>query len=80
MALLGDSTLVLTIYSQNESLVLAHKDITDDINVYSKTPTPIQTTLRWNGDLEELSLRVKFSAGQSKGWSSLKLACEYKLS
>lgn len=80
MALLGKSTLVLTIYSQNESLVLAHKDITDQINVYSKTPTTIQTTLRWNGGLEELSLRVKFSARQSKGWSSLKLACEYKLS
>lgn len=79
ISLLGNSTVVLTIYTQNESVILDFDTIKDKIRVLSKTPSPIQTTLLWNRDKEELTLRVKFSANQSKGWSSLKLACDYKV-
>ncbi|MCG7335272.1 hypothetical protein MHZ95_08285 [Sporosarcina sp. ACRSM] len=78
-ALLGNSTMVLTIYSQNDSLVLEYGAIKDEIEVLPKTPTAIQTSLRWNDNQEELTLRVKFSGGQNKGWSSLKLACDYRI-
>ncbi|MEI3614958.1 hypothetical protein [Pseudogracilibacillus sp. SO30301A] len=79
ISLLGNSTVVLTIYAQNESYILDYNTIQDEIRVLSKTPTLIQTTLLWNQEQEELTLRVKFSASQSKGWSSLKLACDYRV-
>jgi hypothetical protein len=78
-ALLGDSALIVSFYTQYESVVLEHGNITSEITVSEKHPTPIQTTLLWNDNEEELSLRVKFSSGQEKGWSSLKLACEVKI-
>lgn len=78
-ALLGKSTTVLTMYALNESFILEHTVIKDKIDVLPKEPSPIQTALRWNDDNEELALRVKFSASQQHGWSSLKLSCEYKI-
>lgn len=78
-ALLGNSTLVITFYKVDQCLVLEHERISSDIHVRKQTPTPIQTTLYW-GTREEMLLRVKFSASQKKGWSSLKLACDYKIS
>lgn len=78
-ALLGSSTLIITFYTQNDSVVLEHGNVKSEIFVYPQHPSPIQTTLFWNEKQEELSLRVKFSAGQAKGWSSLKLACEFKI-
>ncbi|MFV2049631.1 hypothetical protein ACEWK1_20025, partial [Metabacillus sp. YM-086] len=78
-ALLGKSTLIVTFYNQNHSIVLQHGNVKSEVFVSKQYPSPIQTTLYWNEKQEELSLRVKFSAGQKKGWSSLKLACEYKL-
>lgn len=79
VALLGKSTTVFTIYSLNESFILEHTIIKDDIEILPKIPSPIQTTSRWNDGDEELTLRVKFSAGQKHGWSSLKLASEYQI-
>lgn len=35
--------------------------------------------IKWNEGKDQIKLRVKFSAGQSKGWSSLKLAGEYRV-
>lgn len=78
-AILGNSTLIITFYKHNQSVVLEHGNVSSEITVCPQHPTPIQTTLYWNEEQEELSLRVKFSAGQKKGWSSLKLACEFKL-
>lgn len=78
-ALLGKSTTVITIYTSNECLLLEHALIEGTIKVLPKTPTLTQTTLCWDQDNEELSLRVKFSKGQSHGWSSLKLSCDYKV-
>ncbi|WP_175639278.1 hypothetical protein [Metabacillus schmidteae] len=78
-ALLGSSMIVITFYKQNDSVILEHGNVNSMITVFPKYPSPIQTTLRWNDNHEELSLRVKFSAGQAKGWSSLKLACEFKV-
>ena len=78
-SLLGSSILVITFYRQNECFVLEHCSMKSEIEVLLQHPSPIQTTLSWNKKQEELSLRVKFSAGQEKGWSSLKLACEFKV-
>jgi hypothetical protein len=78
-ALIGSITMVVTFYKQNECVVLEHEKISGPVEIFSLYPSPIQTTLFWNEKKEELALRVKFSAGQSKGWSSLKLACEYKV-
>jgi hypothetical protein len=78
-ALIGSITMVITFYKQNDCVVLVHEKISSPIDVCSAYPSPSQTTLFWNEKKEELALRVKFSAGQSKGWSSIKLACEYKV-
>ncbi|MDW8514885.1 ubiquitin family protein [Priestia flexa] len=78
-ALIGEATMLITFYKQNHSIMLDHKDVRSEIKVYPHKPSQIQTTLSWNNNQEELCLRIKFSAGQSRGWSSLKLACEYKI-
>ncbi|MBE1553200.1 hypothetical protein [Sporosarcina limicola] len=78
-ALLGRAPMVVTFYLHNDSVILEHNAIKSEIEVLPKTPSAIQTTLRWNDNQEELSLRVKFSKGQQYGWSSLKLACEGKI-
>lgn len=77
--LLDDKIVVLTIYTDNECLLLEPREIKGKVEVYPLSPTAIQTTLRWNHQQEELSMRVKFSASQKKGWSSLKLACEHRV-
>jgi len=77
--LLGKIPKVITFYMHNESIILEHDAIEDRIEVLVQTPSTIQTTLRWNNKQEELSLRMKFSKGESHGWSSLKLACEGKV-
>ncbi|TXC92649.1 hypothetical protein FS935_00080 [Metabacillus litoralis] len=77
--LLGESALIISFYSQNESVILEHGNVNTKVNVLEKFPSLIQTTLTWNENNEELSLRVKFSSGHDKGWSSLKLSCEVKL-
>lgn len=79
-SLLGDKTTVVTIYFENDSIVLAYDDIQDEIEVLPQIPSSIQTTLLWNEQQEKLSLRVKFSRGQKYGWSALKLAVDYRLS
>ena len=79
VSLLGEQTVIITVYKQNQCIVLNYEEIQNEIKVLPKTPTSIQTTLLWNYDTEELTLRVKFSRGQNKGWSSLKLACDYRL-
>lgn len=78
-SLLGESITLVTFYKEEYSIMLDHKDVKNEIMVAPHTPSPIQTTLSWNNDQEELSLRVKFSSGHHRGWSSLKLACEYKI-
>ena len=76
-AIRGTATTIITNYSKDKSLILEHDVIRGEVEVYPKTPSLIQTTLRWNDKQEELSLRVKFSKGKKHGWSSVKLACEY---
>lgn len=78
-ALLGSQTMVVTIYTEQDSMVLEYDAIQDSVEVLPQTPTTIQTTLRWNDQQEELSLRVKFSKGQKYGWSSIKLSCDYAI-
>lgn len=78
-ALLGNQTMVVTIYMENDSLVLEYDAIKDQVEVFPQSPSTIQTTLRWNDNQEELSLRVKFSKGHEHGWSSVKLSCDYRL-
>lgn len=78
-SLLGHAPTVVTVYTINKSKIIKHGAVKGGILVHPETPTAIQTTLCWNENEEELSLRVKFSGGQSKGWSSLKLACEYQV-
>lgn len=78
-ALLGNQPMVVTIYLENDSLVLEYDAIQEEVIVQPNTPSTIQTTLTWNTGQEELSLRVKFSRSQAYGWSSLKLACDYRV-
>jgi hypothetical protein len=78
-ALLGSSTMVITFYKIDDSLVLEHEEIKSNIQVIKHPKSAIQTILQWSEGHEELSLRVKFSASQKKGWSSLKLACDYTI-
>lgn len=78
-ALFGVVPTIVTFYKMNESVVKKHSEIDSHIKVFIKTPTSQNTTLAWNDNLDSIILRVKFSAGQSKGWSSIKLACEYKV-
>lgn len=75
-AILGEATKVITIYKQNECRVLEYSEVTGNIQVHQQTPSAIQTTFIGNEGELELSLRVKFSAGQSKGWSSVKFVGE----
>lgn len=77
MALFGKAPTVVTFYKKQQCVIKKHTQIVSDIQVYPKTPTLINTKLIWNEGEEYIILRVKFSGGQSKGWSSLKLACEY---
>lgn len=76
-SILGNAPTVVTLYTMNKSKLIMHGEVHGQIMVYPTTPTAIQTTLSWSNHEETLTLRVKFSASQSKGWSSLKLACEY---
>jgi hypothetical protein len=78
-ALLGKCPLVISFYSVHESVVLEHGDVNSSVDVKTSFPSPIQNTLFWNSSLEQISLRVKFSGGQNKGWTSIKLACDVKI-
>ncbi|MGG3580929.1 hypothetical protein ABEU81_00275 [Priestia megaterium] len=77
-AILGNSTVVITFYKQNDSKVLKYNEVDSEIFVLKQYPKPTYTTLYWNDEQEKISLRVKFVNGHSKGWSSLKLDCIYK--
>lgn len=76
-ALFGAAPTVITFYKTKQCVIKEHEHIISEVIVYSQAPTPINTTLIWAGGTDEIRLRVKFSAGQRHGWSSLKLACEY---
>lgn len=76
-AIFGTAPTVVTFYETNQCIIKEHGKITSTIQVQPETPTPINTTLKWNDGHDQVKLRVKFSKRQSKGWSSLKLAGEY---
>lgn len=69
--------MIITAYEQNKAFYIEHHDITSDVRVLCNTPSKIQNTLLWNNGKEQISLRVKFSSGESHGWSSIKLSSEY---
>ncbi|MGE7952334.1 hypothetical protein [Lysinibacillus xylanilyticus] len=75
-AILGNATKVITMYKQNDCRILEHSKAIGHIAIYQQTPSAIQTTFICNEGELKLSLRVKFSSGQSKGWSSLKFVGE----
>lgn len=75
-AILGQATKVITIYKHNDCRILEHSKVTGNIQVQQQTPSAIQTTFIGNEGELELSLRVKFSSGQDKGWSSVKFVGE----
>ncbi|MFA9556728.1 hypothetical protein ACERII_05460 [Evansella sp. AB-rgal1] len=77
--LLGEATTIVTFYNDNVSYYKEHTQIESEVKVYVNEPTRIQNTLAWDGDSEKINLRVKFSKGQSHGWSSVKLTSEYLL-
>lgn len=76
--LLGDALTAITAYEQGIAFCAEHQHIDSEARVIPQHPSPIQTTLCWNDGVEQLTLRVKFSGGQSRGWTSIKLACEYQ--
>jgi hypothetical protein len=77
--LLGKAIMAITFYEEGKSECKEHSKIDGTVNVYIKTPSAIQNKLAWNNGEEEINLRVKFSRGQSYGWSSVKLTSEYQL-
>jgi hypothetical protein len=79
-SLLGKALVVIVFYRVNSSLIHEHGHNISDVEVKRDTPTKIQNTINWGEGTAEISMRVKFSAGQCKGWSSLKLACDYNYS
>lgn len=78
-ALLGSNTMIITFYGENDSLVIEYDEIEGKVDVFPSFPSKKQTTLKWNYNREEISLRVKFSRGQKYGWSTIKLSCDYKI-
>ena len=76
-SLFGNAPTVVTFYETKQCVIKEHKKIVSTIYILPETPTPINTTLKWNDGHDQIKLRVKFSRGQNKGWSSLKLAGEY---
>lgn len=77
--LLGKAMMAVTFYDENESYCKEHSKINSTITVHVQKPTAIQNTLAWCDEKEAINLRVKFSKGQSHGWSSVKLTSEYQL-
>ncbi len=75
--LLGKALMVITAYEQQKTICLEHEEINTRVLVRRNVPSDIQNTLIWNDGNEQLSLRVKFSSGQSHGWSPIKLTAEY---
>ncbi|MGM0751769.1 MAG: hypothetical protein ACQET6_07525 [Bacillota bacterium] len=78
-SLLGSAIIGITFYDENISYCKEVSEIDSKVNVYVQKPSTIQNTLAWNEDRDEISLRVKFSKGESYGWSSIKLASEYTI-
>ncbi|MFJ7733844.1 hypothetical protein ACIQXF_18455 [Lysinibacillus sp. NPDC097231] len=76
VAILGNATKVVTMYKQNDCRILEYSKTIDNIKIYQQTPSTIQTTFICNDGELKLTLRAKYSAGQSKGWSSVKFVGE----
>ncbi|MGE7112128.1 hypothetical protein [Lysinibacillus sp. NPDC047702] len=76
VAILGNATKVITMYKQNDCHILEHSKAIGHVMINQQTPSTIQTTFICNEGELNLSLRVKFSAGKSKGWSSVKFVGE----
>lgn len=77
--LLGKCMMAITFYEENTSYCKEPTMINGSIKLFRKKPTAIQNTLSWNNNMEEISLRVKFSRGKQHGWSSIKLTSEYQV-
>ena len=76
VAILGNATKVITMYKQNDCHILEHSKAIGHVMINQQTPSTIQTTFICNEGELNLSLRVKFSAGKSKGGSSVKFVGE----
>ncbi|AVK83424.1 hypothetical protein C3943_07490 [Lysinibacillus sp. B2A1] len=79
VAILGNATKVITMYKQNDCHILEHNKAIGHVMINQQTPSAIQTTFICNEGELNLSLRVKFSAGKSKGWSSVKFVGEMEI-
>lgn len=77
--IIGEIPTLHTFYEENHATLSEVTTYRDDIIFIPNYPTKINNMLLWNHQKERLIMRVKFSAGESHGWSSLKLACTYKI-
>ncbi|MGD7054232.1 hypothetical protein [Sutcliffiella horikoshii] len=77
--LLGKALMAITYYEEGISYCNEYSTINSTISVHKNSPTSIQNLLSWNEGQDVLNLRVKFSKGQSHGWSSIKLTSEYQV-
>lgn len=73
----GKPLVVTTVYKALKCYIHEREAVDGQIMVKSKSKT--QTALIWKKGMRELTLRVKFSIRQSKGWSSIKLAAQQKI-
>ena len=78
-AMLGEALVIVLFYNRNQSLIFEHDEHISNVTVHRNTPSLIQNGLSWRNEDHLVSMRVKFSKGQSYGWSSLKLACSYSI-
>lgn len=77
--IVGDIPTLHTFYESNYAKLSKIISYGEDLKFIANHPTKINNAIFWNDDKEQLIMRLKFSAGESHGWSSLKLACTYKI-
>lgn len=77
--IIGEIPTLHTFYDDNYAKISEVITCGDDLKFIPNFPTRINNSIHWNNEREQLTMRVKFASGKSHGWSSLKLACTYKI-
>ncbi|MGI1807154.1 hypothetical protein ACRPK8_15665 [Exiguobacterium sp. TDN 0502] len=76
--MIGTNLSIVSFYQNSTCSIHPPIEVGGQIHVSQHSPTT--TRLTWSDGNEYLNFRVKFSAGASRGWSSLKLSCERSVS
>lgn len=77
--IIGKIPIVHTFYEDNNAKISGLITYGNDLKFEANYPTKISNSIFWNNGKEQLIMRVKFEGNHSKGWTSLKLVCTYKI-